>query len=76
MEIPHVPKQLYCRGVAPKEDELMLTVVGARAYTPYGREACETLIHGLRGYPITIVSGLALGIDALAHEATSMQRER
>ena len=68
-EIPQPPKQLYCRGVAPEEGELMLTVVGSRAYTSYGKEACETLISGLRGYPISIVSGLALGIDAIAHTA-------
>ncbi len=69
MEIPQPPEKLYCRGVTPVKDELMLTVVGTRAYTSYGKEACETLIAGLRGYPITIVSGLALGIDAIAHNA-------
>ena len=35
----------------------------------YGREACERLIMGLTGYPITIVSGLALGVDTCAHKA-------
>ena len=68
-EIPQPPKQLYCRGAALEEDELMLTVVGSRAYSSYGKEACETLISGLRGFPITIVSGLALGIDSIAHTA-------
>ena len=68
-EIPQPPKQLFCRGAALEEDELMLTVVGSRAYTSYGKEACETLIAGLCGFPITIVSGLALGMDALAHNA-------
>ncbi|MEI6345886.1 MAG: DNA-protecting protein DprA [bacterium] len=47
----------------------LLCVIGSRQYTPYGREACEMIIAGLRGYPITIVSGLALGIDGIAHEA-------
>jgi DNA processing protein len=37
--------------------------------THYGQEACEKLILGLAGYPITIVSGLALGVDTCAHKA-------
>lgn len=44
-------------------------MVGSRALSPYGREACKTLIAGLSGYPISIISGLALGTDACAHEA-------
>lgn len=47
----------------------MLAVVGSRALTGYGREACEKLIAGLAGYPISVVSGLALGADACAHKA-------
>lgn len=47
----------------------LLCVIGSRQYTPYGKEACQAIIAGLRGYPITIVSGLALGIDGVAHEA-------
>jgi DNA processing protein len=46
----------------------ILTVVGSRAATTYGRDVVHKLIGGLRGYPISIVSGLALGIDAIAHE--------
>jgi DNA processing protein len=37
--------------------------------TRYGQEACEMLIAGLAGYPISIVSGLALGVDTCAHKA-------
>lgn len=47
----------------------MLAVVGSRALTRYGREACEYLIEGLAGYPVSVVSGLALGADACAHRA-------
>ncbi len=43
--------------------------MGARKYSEYGRQAVEKLIAGLRGYPIVIVSGLALGIDSIAHRA-------
>ena len=71
-EIPEPPKTLRYRGVLPdfKNPELkFLCVVGARKYTAYGKSVVTGLIEGLRGYPIIIISGLALGIDALAHEA-------
>jgi DNA processing protein len=69
MEIPQPPKELYMRGVLPPEDYIYLAVVGSRKYTSYGKDACEKLIQGLKGYPIVIVSGLALGIDSIAHKA-------
>lgn len=46
-----------------------MAVVGSRKYSGYGREMCEQLIAGLAHEPITIVSGLALGIDSIAHRA-------
>ncbi len=69
LEIPQPPKELYMRGVLPPEDYVYLAVVGSRKYTSYGRDICEKLIRGLKGYPIVIVSGLALGIDSIAHRA-------
>jgi len=68
-EIPDPPKKLYARGILPEKDNVLLTVVGSRKYTSYGKDACEYIIRGLRGFPFTIVSGLALGIDAIAHTA-------
>src|SRR5258708_803547 len=68
-EISDPPKKLYLRGTLPSTDKKWLAVVGARAYTPYGRQAVEYLIGGLAGYPVVIVSGLAYGIDAEAHKA-------
>jgi len=44
-------------------------VVGSRRFTEYGKAACEELIASLRGLPVVIVSGLAYGIDSIAHEA-------
>ena len=67
LEMPDAPKQLYYRGVEPNWNSIFLTVVGSRKYSPYGKEVCEKIISGLEGYDITIVSGLALGIDAIAH---------
>lgn len=68
-EIPHPPDLLYARGSFPPPHTTLLAVVGSRDLSPYGREACESLIEGLAGYPISIVSGLALGADACAHQA-------
>src|SRR3989344_4618820 len=68
-EIPDPPEKLYMQGVLPSEEHKWLCVVGSRRYTNYGKEVCGKLIEGLRGYPVVIVSGLALGIDALAHRA-------
>lgn len=70
LEIPEPPKELYFRGMLPDPKEYYyLAVVGSRKYTSYGREAVERIIGGLKGYPIVIVSGLALGIDGIAHKA-------
>jgi DNA processing protein len=68
-EIADPPKALWLRGSLPAEGTKLLAVVGSRALTRYGREATELLIGGLAGYPISIVSGLALGADAAAHKA-------
>jgi len=68
-QIPQLPKQLDIIGTLPSDENINLCVVGSRENSLYGHEACEHLIGGLRGYPITIVSGLANGIDSIAHEA-------
>ena len=68
-EIPDSPKQLYLRGSLPDSNLVWLAVVGSRACTAYGEQALKHLLGGLRGYPVVIVSGLAYGIDALAHRA-------
>lgn len=68
-EIPDAPKKLFLRGALPPKGHKFLAVVGSRAHSPYGEDAVAHIIQGLEGHPISIVSGLALGIDALAHEA-------
>ncbi len=68
-EIPEPPEQLYIEGLLPNKDTVMLAVVGSRRYSNYGKEACEKLIEGLQGQDISIVSGLAVGMDTIAHKA-------
>lgn len=69
LEIPQPPKKLYLAGHLPPEGTICLAVVGSRKATTYGKDVVKKLISGLKGYPIAIVSGLAVGIDALSHEA-------
>lgn len=68
-EITDPPKKLYIKGELPREDYKWLCVVGSRKYSPYGKAVCENLIAGLAGLPVVIVSGLALGIDGIAHRS-------
>ncbi len=68
-EIPQPPTKLYIAGKLPEENIVCLAVVGSRKCTSYGKDVVRKLILGLKGYPIAIVSGLAVGIDALSHEA-------
>lgn len=68
---PAVPRMLTVFGNADLNAERMLSIVGTRHATPYGLHFTETLTEELReaAAPVTIVSGLAYGIDAAAHRA-------
>lgn len=68
-EISDAPEKLFLRGMLPEEDTKLLTVVGSRKYSAYGKQATESLIEGLARKNIAIVSGLALGIDSIAHQS-------
>lgn len=68
LQINDPPKSMRIIGKLP-QTEKYLAVVGSRKYSEYGKVVCEKLIEGLRGYPITIVSGLALGIDSIGHRS-------
>ena len=68
-EINDPPKQLRYEGELPPPNNKLLAIVGARKFSNYGRESCEAIIAGLAGSPVTIVSGLALGMDSIAHRA-------
>ncbi|MEK7065260.1 MAG: DNA-processing protein DprA [Patescibacteria group bacterium] len=68
-EIYDPPFCLFVRGQIPK-NEFMLAVVGPRRYTSYGKQVTEEIVSELARQGITIVSGLAFGIDSIAHKAT------
>ncbi len=63
------PAVLYLRGELLPADELAVAVVGMLRATMYGREAAEALVAELVANSITIVSGLARGIDTVSHRA-------
>ena len=66
-DVPAMPPALYVRGRTARDDALAVAVVGARRATPYGVEMAERLAGDLARRGITIVSGLARGIDSAAH---------
>ncbi|MDP3740755.1 MAG: DNA-processing protein DprA [bacterium] len=75
-EIPNPPMVLYIRGETKLDAHLAVAIVGTRRFTSYGRQVTEDLAIGLAGRGITVISGLAFGIDALAHETTLRSRGR
>jgi DNA processing protein len=68
-EIYDYPPVLYVRGSLPAEDEPCLAIVGTRRPTIYGRQVTEEIVSDLARSRITILSGLARGIDSVAHRA-------
>lgn len=67
-QIHNPPRQLYCRGNIKLLNTFCLGVVGTRKLSVYGKEATEKIVSELSDSGMTIVSGLALGIDAVAHQ--------
>jgi DNA processing protein len=66
-DIPDPPPLLYCRGTIEPVDALAIAIVGSRKCTPYGIRTAERLAQSLARVGLTVVSGLARGIDAAAH---------
>ncbi len=66
-DIPDPPCLLYIRGSYEPRDPLAIAIVGSRKCTPYGLRVAERLSASLARVGLTVVSGLARGIDAAAH---------
>jgi DNA processing protein len=66
-QIYDYPPVLYVRGNLPAEDEPGLAIVGTRRPTIYGRQVAQEIVADLARSKITIISGLARGIDSVAH---------
>ncbi|MBW7884826.1 MAG: DNA-protecting protein DprA [Caldilineaceae bacterium] len=67
--VEHAPPVLYLRGKLTSQDEWAVAVVGTRRASTYGKEVAQVLARELARAGVTIVSGLALGIDTVAHRA-------
>ncbi|MDO8260280.1 MAG: DNA-processing protein DprA, partial [Candidatus Magasanikbacteria bacterium] len=68
-QITGCPPVLYYKGTILPGDDLAVAVVGSRNATPYGRQVTERLVFDIVKNGLTIVSGLARGIDSAAHRA-------
>ena len=68
-EIHNPPKELYVKGKITGQDKVAIAVVGTRKYSQYGKQVCLDITAKLAKLGITIVSGLARGIDTFAHQA-------
>lgn len=66
-EIYDFPPVLYVRGNLTSDDEWSVAVVGSRRATAYGREVTKRIVTDLARNKVTIISGLARGIDTVAH---------
>jgi len=75
-DLPQPPLGLYVRGAISSviTQNKVLSVVGTRMCTPYGKVVCERIVPDVARNGIVVVSGLALGIDALAHSLTVSNR--
>jgi len=67
-EIEQPPPVLYVRGDYLLDDLFAVAIVGTRRVTPYGRQITEELASYLASNGITVISGLARGVDAIAHQ--------
>lgn len=67
-EIDQPPPVLYVRGDYLPDDLFAVAIVGTRRVTPYGRQITEELSSFLAANGLTVISGLARGVDAIAHQ--------
>lgn len=67
--IAQPPPVIYVKGAITPTDEFAVAVVGTRHASAYGKEVARRLARGLAENGVTVVSGLALGIDGVAHRA-------
>ena len=63
------PMLLFYKGNADLNRQRIISIVGTRNATPYGKQICEELVAHLKAFDVTVVSGLAYGIDICTHKA-------
>jgi len=70
IQLTKIPENLYIKGNLPISRPPVVAIIGTRRPTPYGREVTQTLATDLARSGVVVVSGLAAGIDTIAHTAT------
>jgi DNA processing protein len=68
-ELAVCPRSLYVSGELPRERKVSVAIVGTRRPTPYGKDVTYRLAYDLAKRGVVIISGLAIGVDAVAHRA-------
>ncbi|UCD40626.1 MAG: DNA-protecting protein DprA, partial [Chloroflexota bacterium] len=68
-EIDQSPPVIYLKGELTEGDEWAVAVVGTRRVTAYGRQVAEEIVATLARNGITVVSGMARGVDSISHQA-------
>lgn len=61
------PKKLFVKGALPPADALIISIVGTRKPTSYGREIASQIVRALAPFRVVVASGMAIGLDAIAH---------
>lgn len=75
-EIAAPPPVLYIKGTLTGEDSTAIAIVGTRKMSSYGREVATRIAAGLAAHGVTVVSGMARGVDSVAHNAALQQGGR
>jgi len=75
-KISSAPKILYYKGILPTENEICFAIVGTRHPSPYGQQVALQISGELVNQGITVVSGLAPGIDTFSHKAVVEKNKR
>ena len=73
-KIPNPPKQLYCEGNVELLKNNIISIIGSRTCTQNGIELTQKFTKELVYQQITIASGMALGIDSVAHKTTLQEK--
>ncbi|MEN0942082.1 DNA-processing protein DprA [Listeria monocytogenes] len=69
-EVYEAPPILFCKGNIDLLQRQAIAIVGTRQMSEYGRKACVKIASELSAHDLTIISGMAIGIDTIAHKAT------
>ncbi len=68
--IPDAPLVIYVKGEIKEDDKYAVSIIGSRLHTDYGSRMAEKISYGLASYGLTVISGMARGIDTVSHKGS------